>query len=81
MPTPVIEAEAPDDHANAEASEEDSVAILGEALQAGLDLGPAEEEAEETASPTFSELAPLEQLLRLCGQEVIRFAIYLYRNT
>ena len=50
-------------------NEEGTVTALGEALESGLNLGAVEGE-EDVVSPSFSELAPLEQLLRLCGQEV-----------
>ena len=49
---------------------------LAKDLENRLTLGGNKEE-EVDSSPQFSELAPLEQLLRLCGQEVRTFLLLL----
>jgi hypothetical protein len=44
--------------------------VLAKDLENRLTLGGDLKQEEVDSSPQFSELAPLEQLLRLCGQEV-----------
>lgn len=44
--------------------------ILAKELETRLTFGGGNKEEIVDSSPQFSELAPLEQLLRLCGQEV-----------
>ncbi len=57
-------------------SDDGVVAVLGQQLQAKLDLAdPLEGLPPPTTTAPVEELTPLQQLLVMCGQEVGRVAV------